>query len=285
MKNNILLKTNLLVSVILLVGFALIATLSYRANYNASLVKIKQVSSLASEGIYYRLSTMLTKPVNISQTMAHDSLLIKLLEEEGSRYQEAGYQETIRKYLDTYKNKYAYDSVFLVSASTNNYYNFNGLDRNLVRGEDENVWYYNFLQSGEEYSLNIDNDEVAGAADKITLFVNCRIRDASGRVIGVVGVGVNVDYIKGLLQEYEKEYDVATYLINEKGEIEVSSLYNGHQTADWFKVNDSEDIRSEILEWKTAGPTGISGCRAMCRITKKAIWSSAISPICRGICW
>ena len=82
MKNNILLKTNLLVSVILLVGFALIATLSYRANYNASLVKIKQVSSLASEGIYYRLSTMLTKPVNISQTMAHDSLLIKLLEEE-----------------------------------------------------------------------------------------------------------------------------------------------------------------------------------------------------------
>ena len=110
MKNNILLKTNLLVSVILLVGFALIATLSYRANYNASLVKIKQVSSLASEGIYYRLSTMLTKPVNISQTMAHDSLLIKLLEEEGSRYQEAGYQETIRKYLDTYKNKYAYDS-------------------------------------------------------------------------------------------------------------------------------------------------------------------------------
>lgn len=250
MKNNILLKTNLLVSVILLVGFALIATLSYRANYNASLVKIKQVSSLASEGIYYRLSTMLTKPVNISQTMAHDSLLIKLLEEEGSRYQEAGYQETIRKYLDTYKNKYAYDSVFLVSASTNNYYNFNGLDRNLVRGEDETVWYYNFLQSGEEYSLNIDNDEVAGAADKITLFVNCRIRDASGRVIGVVGVGVNVDYIKGLLQEYEKEYDVATYLINEKGEIEVSSLYNGHQTADWFKVNDSEDIRSEILEWK-----------------------------------
>lgn len=69
-------------------------------------------------------------------------------------------------------------------------------------------------------------------------------------MIGVVGVGVNVDYIKGLLQEYEKEYDVATYLINEKGEIEVSSLYNGHQTADWFKVNDSEDIRSEILEWK-----------------------------------
>lgn len=250
MKNNILLKTNLLVSVILLVGFALIATLSYRANYNASLVKIKQVSSLASEGIYYRLSTMLTKPVNISQTMAHDSLLIKLLEEEGSRYQEAGYQETLRKYLEAYKNKYAYDAVFLVASATNNYYNFNGLDRNLVRGEAENVWYYDFLSSGEEYNLNIDNDEVAGAANKITLFVNCKIKNAAGQVIGVVGVGVNIDYIKGLLQEYEKEYDVETYLINEQGAIEVSSIYNGHQAVDWFEVNDSENIRSEILDWK-----------------------------------
>lgn len=250
MKNNILLKTNLLVSVILLVGFALIATLSYRANYNASLVKIKQVSSLASEGIYYRLSTMLTKPVNISQTMAHDSLLIKLLEEEGSRYQEAGYQETLRKYLEAYKNKYAYDAVFLVASATNNYYNFNGLDRNLVRGEAENVWYYDFLSSGEEYNLNIDNDEVAGAANKITLFVNCKIKNAAGHVIGVVGVGVNIDYIKGLLQEYEKEYDVETYLINEQGAIEVSSIYNGHQAVDWFEVNDSENIRSEILDWK-----------------------------------
>ena len=118
MKNNILFKTNLLVSVILLVGFALIATLSYRANYNASLVKIKQVSSLASEGIYYRLSTLLTKPVNISQTMAHDSLLIKLLEEEGSRYQEAAYQETIRKYTGIpIKINMPYDSVFLVSTA------------------------------------------------------------------------------------------------------------------------------------------------------------------------
>ena len=47
MQNNILLKTNLLVSVILLVGLALIATLSYRAHYNASLVTNIPVSSLA----------------------------------------------------------------------------------------------------------------------------------------------------------------------------------------------------------------------------------------------
>ncbi|WP_293660051.1 hypothetical protein [uncultured Phascolarctobacterium sp.] len=136
MKNNILFRTNLLVSVILLIGFTLIAVLSYRANYNAYLIKTEQVASLANEGIFYQFSTLLTRPVNVSQTMAHDSLLIELLGSEGSRWQDGDFQDTISNYLRAYKEKYHYDSVFLVSTVTNNYYNFNGLDRNLLPGED-----------------------------------------------------------------------------------------------------------------------------------------------------
>ncbi len=85
MKNNKLFQTNLLVSSILVVGFILTAFFSYRANYRASLENIEQVSSLTAEGIYYQLSAMLTKPVNISLTMAHDSLLVDHLLAEESR--------------------------------------------------------------------------------------------------------------------------------------------------------------------------------------------------------
>lgn len=73
MRNNKLFRTNLLVSIILIVGFIFTAILSYRANYQASLVNIEQVSSLTSEGIYYQIAGMFTRPVNISLTMAHDS--------------------------------------------------------------------------------------------------------------------------------------------------------------------------------------------------------------------
>ena len=76
MKNNKLFQTNLLVSSILVVGFILTAFFNYRANYRASLENIEQVSSLTAEGIYYQLKAMLTKPVNISLTMSHDSLLV-----------------------------------------------------------------------------------------------------------------------------------------------------------------------------------------------------------------
>ena len=47
-KNRELLKTNLLVSVILVCGFLVTAFFSYQANYEASLNNIEQVASLTT---------------------------------------------------------------------------------------------------------------------------------------------------------------------------------------------------------------------------------------------
>ena len=88
MKSRELLKTNLLVCIILLLGFSVTAFFAYQANYKSSLDKIEQVSSLTTEGIYYQLSALFTKPVNISQTMAHDSLLVSHLTEESEHLED-----------------------------------------------------------------------------------------------------------------------------------------------------------------------------------------------------
>lgn len=69
-------------------------------------------------------------------------------------------------------------------------------------------------------------------------------------MIGVVGVGVNIDYLQELLRQYENKYNVGTFLIDSTGAIQVSGTYNGHTQVDWFKVNESENIRQEVLEWK-----------------------------------
>ena len=60
MANSKLVKTNLLVSVILLIGFMLTAFFSHRANYRVSLNNIEQVSSLTMDGIYYQILMMRT---------------------------------------------------------------------------------------------------------------------------------------------------------------------------------------------------------------------------------
>lgn len=52
------------------------------ANFSSSLENIQQVSDLGTSGIYYQISTTFNKLVNISLTMANDSLLHDVLIQE-----------------------------------------------------------------------------------------------------------------------------------------------------------------------------------------------------------
>lgn len=249
-KNRELLKTNLLVSVILVCGFLVTAFFSYQANYEASLNNIEQVASLTTEGIYYQLTALFTRPVNISLTMAHDSLLVAHLEGEEAHLEDEQYAWTIKNYLETYREKYDFDSVFLVSALTNRYYNFNGIDRILTEGDPENVWYFDMLKDDLEYSMNVDNDEVNGADNAITVFVNCKIYGPDRDFLGVVGVGMRVSYLKEFLKSYEEKYHLNACLIDENGVIEISSEHTGYSRIDWFQTFEQESIRSQVLGWK-----------------------------------
>lgn len=96
LKGRKLLKINLLVSIILILGFIITSFLSYNANYRTSLSNVEQVSSLTAESIYYQLTTMFTRPVNISLTMSRDSLLVTQLNEETKQINNEEYVSTLK---------------------------------------------------------------------------------------------------------------------------------------------------------------------------------------------
>lgn len=255
MKKNILIRTNLVVCLVISAGFFLTATLSYRTNYSASITNIEQVSTLTSEGIYAQMTSTFSKPVNISLTMANDSLLKALLAQEASRLDDPDFVETLQGYLAGYRDKYGYDSVFLVSTATNRYYNFNGLDRVLTPDNPENDWYFDNLSAGPlDYWLNVDNDEVAGADNEVTVFVDCKIRDESGALLGVVGVGVLIQSLQQLLQGYQDDFDVNAYFIDGDGTIQVSSTHSGYESVSLFDIDRyDDDVRQTILSWLEEG--------------------------------
>lgn len=253
MQTNKLLKTNLLISFILVIGFVLTALFSYKANYRDSLDNIERVSTLTAEGIYYQITAMFAKPINTSQTMAHDSLLVKHLSNEPEHLNDKEYIGITKNYLNGYQEKYGFDSVFLVSSLTGRYYNFNGLDRALSKDNPENNWYYTFMDSDLDYNLNVDNDEVEGAENEITVFINCKVTDKSGTVIGVVGVGIRMGHLKELLADYEEKYGLQAYLVDSDGTIEISNTYNGYQSVDWFEVNGQQRIREQVMAWREDG--------------------------------
>lgn len=252
MQKNKLFRTNLLICLILLAGFALTAIFGYQANFKDSLDNIERVSSLTAEGIYYQITAMFTKPVNTSQTMAHDSLLVEHLLSEPENLEDGGYIQMTQNYLMGYREKYGFDSVFLVSAATGRYYNFNGFDRVLVEGDPENVWYFDFINSEPDYHLNVDNDEVAGAGNEITVFINCKVSDGAGAVLGVVGVGIRLEHLKELLAGYEDKFGVEAYLVDADGSIEISTTYNGYERVDWFELNGQQDLREQVMSWREA---------------------------------
>jgi hypothetical protein len=205
---------------------------------------IEYVATLTSEGIYYRLESIFAEPVNVSLTMANDSLLNEYLLKEGTENDEE-YVYTITNYLDTYRQKYGYDSVFLVSVKTSRYYNFDGINRVLTKDNPENDWFYSSIDADGEHSLNVDNDEAA--QNEITVFINCKIKDSDGSVIGIVGVGLRIDYLQNLLKEYENQFCVGAFLVNSNGIIEISTEQTGFQNVDFFDTYGYNDQKDEIL--------------------------------------
>ena len=254
-KKNILIQTNLLVCSIIVVGFLLTTILSYRANFSSSLENLQQVTDLTSEGIYHQISTAFNKPVNISLTMANDSLLHDVLILEKENPDNPGIIQKISEYLNTYQEKYGYDSVFLVSAATSRYYNYNGLDRVLRPDDPENSWYFDSLPDTDvDYTMNVDNDQVEGAGNAITIFVNCKVWDSTGDFLGIVGIGVEIDGFQRTLQDYRNQFGINSYLIDDEGIIELSTHYSGYENVNLFETNtlSGTQSRQNILDWKSS---------------------------------
>ena len=185
---------------------------------------------------------------DVYKRQANDSLLRSTLSQELENLENPDYIDTLREYLNSYRVKYNYDSVFLVSTATHRYYNFEGLDRTLEPGNPENDWYYDSLSLSQDYWINVDNDEVAGADNKITVFINCNIYEDNGALLGTVGVGLQIDSLQALIQEYENQYHVEAYLVDQDGLIEIASHYTGYEKVNFFSLfNYPEDIRQSLL--------------------------------------
>lgn len=250
-KQNVLLRTNIFICIVIILGFLMTSLISYYSNDGIFKRDTEHISTLTSEGIYHQIDSIFTKPINISLTMANDSLLKSFLAEEEVQGGDDEFIQTMRDYLYTYKEKYNYDSVFLVSTHTNRYYHYqSGVDRILTKDNPENEWYYSFLEGAEEYNLNIDNDEVQSANGEINIFINCKIYSPDGDIIGIVGVGFGVDTMQQMFRDYEDSFQVRAYLVDKSGNIQISTEKTGFEKADLFETCAFGQYKEQILTSK-----------------------------------
>ena len=236
MKNRrMLLQTVILI----IISFALSTLISVNSLNTVIDGNNEEMSKVLASNIYDSLNNMLVEPIIVSQTMSNDYFMIDLLENEDFP---GDMEDELISYLQTISGGMNYNSAFIVSEKSRTYYTQKGFNK-IVSPETDahDIWYSLFVDSGKKYDFDVDTDEVHENA--WTVFVNCRIEDENGELLGVCGVSVVMTELQDILCSYEEEYGVKINLVNQEGLVQVDTdminIENAVLNIDIPKTNDS----------------------------------------------
>ena len=226
------LKLTVTLGVILLFSFLTVSVVNYQVSRQAALDEVMNSSlPLTSENVYSEIHADLMRPIFISSLMANDAFL-KTWATQGERG-----LEKIIEYLAEIKEKYGFFAAFFVSAQSGNYYHPSGILKQVSPLDEHDDWFFGFLESGREYDLDVDTNQAAD--NRLTIFINFRVNSPAGRILGVAGVGLEMDKVAHLLKHYQEKYSRTIYLVDPNGLIQSHSDTNLVGTV---SIRDSEGL-------------------------------------------
>jgi diguanylate cyclase (GGDEF)-like protein len=227
-----------LVALIIVIGISISSVIIYFAYNRVISDNSQSIAELSTMNIYSEINSELTKPIYVSLTMANDSFVKNWLSNESS----ASDQDII-EYLEGIQEKYDYSSVFLISSQTLHYYRHTGLHKTITPEDAHDVWYYQFVQKSVLYELDVDVDE---ANHTLTIFVNAKIYNANEDFLGVIGVGVEMNYIQTMISSFETEYELEAFLINDDGLVQSHSFTPYIETRNVFDESLYAPYRDQL---------------------------------------
>ena len=181
----------------------------------------KEIDTMLTYRIYDSISNRLNEPVMVSKTMACDEFLAGFLEDEDEMDEDEAIR-MMQNYLQGIRDRLEYDTAFLVSEKSRRYYTYEGLNKIVDPvNDDHDIWYSIFVENGRDYDLDVDTDEMN--RDHWTVFVNARIEDRSGNLLGVCGVGVQMSNLQELFKAAEESYNVKVNLVDAKGLVQIDT--------------------------------------------------------------
>jgi len=238
-----------ILSLILLTAFSAIILIDFISTRNSMKVEIVRSSlPLLQENIYSTILSDLLPSMNTASMMANDSFLVNWEEGEGGDISE------ITEYLNRIQKKYGFNSVFFVSESSKRYYYPDGINKIISPLNDHDIWYFNFLDTGKEFELDVDTDEAAG--DKLTIFINYRLENSEGELLGVTGVGVEKKGFSEFLSLQQNLFGKMIFLVDSQGVIQAHSDLESVEQADIHEIDGLKSVADKILSSRMDPYTG-----------------------------
>lgn len=147
--------------------------------------------------------------------MANDTFVINWVESGELEPQR------LSEYLAQIQRKYNTITAFFVSEKTRNYYHPKGIIKQVDEADPADKWYFNTRQLNANYDINIDWD--TSAPNRMSIFVNYRVVNQQGELIGVTGVGLSLETVEQLIENYQRRYGREIYFVDRQGEITLRS--------------------------------------------------------------
>lgn len=126
-------------------------------------------------------------------------------------------EEELRTYLQSVKNEFNAISAYYVSNEASTYYTHNGILKTISANEQNDQWFYRFIQSDKTFELSLDIDAGTGIP---ALFVNYVVT-RNGERIGVTGIGLTLESITQLISNHSVDENGIVFLVDKQGIIKV----------------------------------------------------------------
>jgi len=229
----------LLLTTLLISGFLFTSLGSYFTAHDSVITQIeKSTLPLTSDNIYSEIQRDLLRPTFISSMMAKDTFVRDwVLNGEQD-------ESAMIRYLKEIQAHYATETSFFVSDKSKKYYHSTGVLKKVDELNPDDQWYFRVQKMTGDYEINVDTD----TADKTSLaiFINHRLYDYEGHYLGAIGVGLAVDAVQKLIENYRKRYKRQIYFINQKGEVTLRAA--SHQIPDSiYQMPGLSDFSRQIL--------------------------------------
>lgn len=207
---------------LVLLGCGFLAT--SLASYHAALETIRDniVNTelpLTSDNVYSEIQKDLVRPVLISSMMARDTFV--------RDWVMGGEQdvEQMTRYLREVQEHYGAVTSFFVSEQSRTYYQARGVLKQVKPSEPRDAWYFRVREMQAPYEINVDVD--MANQDRLTFFINYQVFDYQQRFIGATGVGLTVDAVVQLIDDYQTRYGRSVYFVDGGGRIVLTGASGG----------------------------------------------------------
>ncbi len=207
--------------IVIIAGFILSTFVSILSLRSLARENTKEINTMLTYRVYDTITGKLDEPVTVSKTMAGNKLVLDFLKNEDS-YTEDEAVAFMQDYLARIAGLYGYDAVNVISDKSRRYYTNTGLNKVIdVENDAHDIWYKNFIDGNKKYYLNVDTDEVNHG--QWTVFVDVRIEDDDGSLLGVCSVGVKMMSLRALFISYEYDYNVIVRMVDGSGLVQVDT--------------------------------------------------------------